>query len=119
MKRLTKREEELMKILWDMERGFVKDMLQKYPKPRPHYNTVSSLIRTLQEKKFIGYKQYGNTYEYFPLVPKEEYRKSFMQQVIRDYFDNSYKNAVSFFVQDKNLKPEELDEIVKLIKNKP
>ena len=118
MKRLTRKEEELMKILWDIEKGFVKDILEKYPKPKPHYNTVSSLVRTLQEKKLIGYKQYGNTYEYFPLIMKEEYRKTFMQSVIRDYFDNSYKNAVSFFIQDKNLRPEELEEIIKLIKKR-
>lgn len=116
MKRLTRREEELMKILWEMGRGFVKDILARYPKPIPHYNTVSSLIRTLQEKKVIGFKQYGNTYEYFPLVSKEEYRSAFMKLVIRDYFDNSYKNAVSFFIQDHNMKPDELDEIIKLIK---
>lgn len=116
MKRLTRKEEELMKILWEMKKGFVKDILARYPKPRPHYNTVSSLIRTLQEKKVIGYKQYGNTYEYFPLISKEEYRNVFMKRIIRDYFDNSYKNAVSFFIQDQNLKPEELDEIIKLIK---
>ena len=116
MKRLTRKEEELMKILWFMEKGFVKDILARYPKPKPHYNTVSSLIRTLQEKKIIGFKQYGNTYEYFPLISKEEYKKVFMQLIIKDYFDNSYKNAVSFFIEDKNLKPEELEEIIKLIK---
>ncbi len=116
MKRLTGKEEELMKILWDLGKAFVKDILARYPKPKPHYNTVSSLIRTLQEKKVIGYKQYGNTYEYFPLISKEDYRKVFMQRIIKDYFDDSYKNAVSFFIQGNNLKPEELEEIIKLIK---
>lgn len=116
MKRLTRKEEDLMKILWKLEKGFVKDILGKYPSPKPHYNTVSSLVRTLQDKKLIGYKQYGNTYEYFPLISKETYRKTFMQSVIRDYFNNSYKDAVSFFIQDKYLKPEEREEIIRLIK---
>ena len=116
MKKLTRKEEELMKILWEMKKTYVKDILAKYPNPKPHYNTVSSLIRTLQEKKIIGHRQFGNTYEYFPLISKEKYRKTYMRQIIKDYFDNSYKKAVSFFISDENLKPEELDEIIKLIK---
>ena len=116
MKRLTRKEEELMKILWEMEKAFVKDILIKYLDPRPHYNTVSSLIRTLQEKKIIGFKPYGNTYEYFPLMSKEEYRKAYMRLIIKDYFDNSYKKAVSFFINEDNIKSEELDEIIKIIK---
>jgi predicted transcriptional regulator len=89
-----------------------------YPDPKPHYNTISSLVRLLQDKGVIGFKQYGNTYQYFPLISKEEYRRSFMNQVVSDYFDNSYKSAVAFFVKEKNLSDEEIDELVKLIKNK-
>ena len=107
-----------MKILWELEKGFVKDILARYPKPRPHYNTVSSLIRTLQEKKVIGYTQYGNTYEYYPLLSKEDYRRDFMKNIVKDYFGNSYKTAVSFFIEDHTLKPEEIEEIIRLIKNK-
>ncbi len=117
MKKLTRKEEELMKILWRLEKAFVKDIIEQYPDPKPHYNTVSSLVRLLQDKGIIGYRQYGNTYEYFPLIPKEEYRKSFMKQVVHDYFDNSYKSAVAFFVKDKGLSPEEMDELVKMIKD--
>ena len=105
-----------MKILWKLKKGFVKDIVDQYPDPKPHYNTVSSLVRLLQEKGIIGYTQYGNTYEYYPLVSREEYRKSFMKGVISDYFDNSYKNAVAFFVNEKGLKPEELKEILRMIK---
>lgn len=117
MKKLTRKEEELMKILWKLEKAFVKDIVAEYPKPKPHYNTISSLVRLLQEKGFIGFKVYGNTYEYFPLVKKEDYRKTFMSQVIKDYFDNSYQNAVAFFVKEKGLNPEELEELIRLIKN--
>jgi len=118
MKKLTRKEEELMKILWKLEKAFVKDIIDQYPEPKPHYNTVSSLVRLLQEKGIIGYTQYGNTYEYYPLIPKDEFKKTFIKQVISDYFDNSYSSAVAFFVKEKGLKPEELEEILQLIKNK-
>lgn len=116
MKKLTRKEEELMKILWRLEKAFVKDIVDQYPDPKPHYNTISSLVRLLQEKGFIGFKAYGTTYEYFPLVSIDDYRKPFMQQVVNDYFDNSYQNAVAFFVKEKGLSPDELEELVRLIK---
>jgi BlaI family penicillinase repressor len=116
MKKLTRKEEEVMKILWKLEKAFVKDIIEEYDDPKPHYNTVSSLVRLLQDKGIIGFTQYGNTYEYFPLMTKEEYRKTFMKQVVSDYFDNSYKSAVAFFVKEKGLSPAELEELIKLIK---
>ncbi len=118
MKKLTRKEEELMKILWKLKKAFVKDIIEEYPTPKPHYNTISSLVRLLQEKGIIGYNQYGNTYQYFPLISKDEYRKSFMKQIIHDYFDNSYKSAVAFFVKEKGLSEDELDELIKMIKDK-
>ncbi|NQU85074.1 MAG: BlaI/MecI/CopY family transcriptional regulator [Mariniphaga sp.] len=118
MKKLTRKEEELMKILWKLEKAFVKDIIEHYENPKPHYNTVSSLVRLLQDKGIIGYKQYGNTYQYFPLISKEEYRSTFMKQVVNDYFDNSYKSAVAFFVKEKGLSSEELEELIRLIKEK-
>ncbi len=117
MKKLTRKEEEVMKILWKLKRAFVKDIIEEYGEPKPHYNTISSLVRLLQDKGIVGFKQYGNTYQYFPLMSKEEYRKSFMKQVVSDYFDNSYKSAVAFFVKEKGLSAEELEELVKMIKD--
>jgi len=116
MKKLTRKEEEVMKILWKLEKAFVKDIVEEYDEPKPHYNTVSSLVRLLQDKGIIGFTQYGNTYEYFPLMTKEDYRQTFMKQVVSDYFDNSYKSAVAFFVKEKGLSPAELEELIKLIK---
>lgn len=116
MKRLTRKEEELMKILWKMEKAFVKDIVEQYPNPKPHYNTISSLVRLLQEKGVVGYHQYGNTYQYFPLITKEDYRKTFMKQVVSDYFDNSVKSAVAFFVKEKDLSKEEIDELINMIR---
>ena len=116
MKKLTRKEEEVMKILWQLKKAFVKDIIEEYDDPKPHYNTISSLVRLLQDKGIVGFTQYGNTYQYYPLLTKEEYRKSFMKQVVSDYFDNSYKSAVAFFVKEKGLSPEELEELIKLIK---
>lgn len=116
MKKLTRKEEEVMKILWKLKKAFVKDIIEEYDDPKPHYNTISSLVRLLQEKGIVGFNQYGNTYQYFPLLSKEDYRKSFMKNVINDYFDNSYKSAVAFFVKEKGLSPEELEELVRMIK---
>ncbi len=116
MKKLTRKEEEVMKILWKLEKAFVKDIVEEYDNPKPHYNTISSLVRLLQDKGIVGFTQYGNTYEYFPLISKEDYRKTFMKQVVSDYFDDSYKSAVAFFVKEKGLSSEELEELVKLIK---
>src|SRR6056297_3304947 len=114
MKKLTRKEEEVMKILWRLKKAFVKDIIEKYDDPKPHYNTISSLVRLLQNKGIVGYNQYGNTYQYYPLVTKEEYRRSFMKQVVNDYFDNSYKSAVAFFVKENDLSPEELEELIKM-----
>ncbi len=116
--KLTKKEEEVMKIIWKLEKAFVKDIIKEYPDPKPHYNTISSLVRILQDKVIVGFKQYGNTYEYFPLLPKEEYRKVFMKEIINDYFDNSFPRAVASFIEDKKLDPDEIEEIMKLIKSK-
>lgn len=116
MKKLTRKEEEVMKILWKLKKAFVKDIIEEYDDPKPHYNTISSLVRLLQEKEIVGYNQYGNTYQYFPLLSKEDYRKSFMKNVINDYFDNSYKSAVAFFVKEKGLSAKELEELVRMIK---
>lgn len=116
MKKLTRKEEELMKIMWKLKKAFVKDIIAEYPDPRPHYNTISSLVRLLQDKGLIGFRPYGNTYEYFPLLSREDYRKTFMSQVVKDYFDNSYQNAVAFFVKEKGLTTEQLEELIRLIK---
>ncbi|MCX6334272.1 MAG: BlaI/MecI/CopY family transcriptional regulator [Bacteroidia bacterium] len=116
MKRLTRKEEDAMKILWMAGKGFVKDLIDLQPDPKPHYNTFSTLIRGLEDKGFIGHKAYGKNHEYFPLVTKEAYRKSFMKNAVTDYFESSYRDVVSFFVEEKRLNSSDLKEIIKLIK---
>jgi len=104
-----------MNILWRLEKAFVKDIVAEYPNPKPHYNTISSLVRLLQDKGLIGFTSYGTTYQYYPLLSMEKYRESFMTHVIKNYFDNSYKNAATFFASEK-LTPKEQEELIKLIK---
>jgi len=118
MNKLTRKEEELMKILWKLKEAFVKDFMEYYQDPKPHYNTVSSLVRLLEEKGFVGHKAYGNTHQYFPLISKQDYRKTFIKDVVKDYFDNSYKQTVSLFIEEQNLSKEDLDELLDMINSK-
>ena len=115
IKTLTRAEEEVMRILWQLKKAFVKDILAEMPEPKPAYNTVSTIIRILEKKEVVGYTAYGKTHEYYPLITEEEYKRYEMQQLMTNYFDNSLPNLVSFFVKDNDLKTKDLDEIMKLI----
>lgn len=115
MNELTKAEEQIMQILWEKEKAFVKDIIDEIPKPKPAYNTVSTIIRTLERKKFVDHKSYGGSHQYFPTVKKSEYTKLFMKRVINNYFDNSLREMVSFFSKEKDLNINEVDEAIKLM----
>lgn len=112
---LTKAEEEIMLILWEKGKGFVKDILAEMPEPKPAYNTVSTIIRILEKKGIVGYTAYGKTHEYYPLISKEDYKKHEMQQLMGNYFENSLSELVSFFVKDKTVDAREIDEILEII----
>lgn len=118
MKKLTAREEEVMQVLWALERAFVKDIIEQLPEPRPHYNTVSTIVRLLEERGFVAHKAYGNAHQYFPVVTKREYTRHFMGDVLANYFDNSLKRMVAFFAEEEKLSEEELQEIINLIEKK-
>ncbi|WP_430932245.1 BlaI/MecI/CopY family transcriptional regulator [Saccharicrinis sp. 156] len=118
LQKITKREEDVMKILWKAGKGFVKDLLAEHPEPKPHYNTFSTIIRGLEDKGYVSHKPYGNTHEYYPAVTKEEYRKTFVKNVVSDYFESSYKNVVSFFVKEEKLNVDDLKELIDLIEKK-
>ncbi|MCF8298437.1 MAG: BlaI/MecI/CopY family transcriptional regulator [Saprospiraceae bacterium] len=117
MKELTKAEEQIMHILWKLEKAFVNDIVEKMPEPKPAYNTVSTIVRILERKGFVGYKAYGKTHEYFPLIQKEEYTSKFFNGFLKNYFDNSFQNMVSFFSKDKNLSTKEMEEIIKILES--
>ncbi|WP_224489998.1 BlaI/MecI/CopY family transcriptional regulator [Robertkochia flava] len=114
MEQLTNKEEEVMKILWKLEKAFVKDVLEAFPTDgsKPHYNTLSTIIRNLEDKGYVGHKAYGKTHQYFPVVAIEDYRKRFISSAIEDYFNNSYKSLVSFFAKEEKISAEELREIL-------
>jgi predicted transcriptional regulator len=114
MKELTKAEEQVMQILWQLKEGIVKDVLEKMPEPKPAYNTVSTVIRVLEGKGFIGHKAYGNSHVYFALVGGDEYKKFTFDKMMNNYFSNSYQSLVSFLVKEKNLSLQELEEITQL-----
>ncbi len=101
-----------------MEKAFVKEVVTQLPKPKPHYNTVSTVIRKMEEKGFIKHEAFGNTHRYYPEISKEDYRKKYLSNTIHNYFENSYKNAVSFFANEEKISVEELREIIRIIESK-
>jgi BlaI family transcriptional regulator, penicillinase repressor len=112
---LTRAEEEVMQILWNLEKGMVHDLLEKFPEPKPAYNTVSTIVRILEQKGFVGHKAYGRTHEYFPVISKKEYTKSSFRGFMTNYFGNSYKSLASFFATEEKLTMRELEDIQKTI----
>lgn len=116
MKELTKAEEQIMQLLWEQEKAFVKEIVEKIPEPKPAYNTVSTIIRILEKKGFVGYKAYGKTHEYFPLVSRKDYTRSFMKNFMRNYFSGSFQEMVSFFAKEDNMSLSDLDELMEDVK---
>jgi len=114
MRELTKAEEQVMLILWEMKEGIVKDVIDRMDPPKPAYNTVSTVIRVLETKGFISHKAIGNTYIYFPLISEEQYRHFAFDKVMNNYFENNYQSLVSFLVKEKNMDMNELDELIAL-----
>ena len=113
---LTKAEEEIMQVLWELESAFVKDIIAKLPKPKPAYNTVSTVVRTLEQKGFVGHEPLGKSHKYHPLITKDGYTRSFMKGFVKRYFSGSYKQMVSFFTQEDKLSVNELEELVTKLK---
>ena len=116
MKKLTNTEEHVMKILWDLGKAFVKDIIAQYPLPKPPYNTISSVVRILEKKGFVAHNTYGNTYQYFPKISKDEYKKFFMRDAVKNYFGGSFENLVSFFAQEEEVDIKELETLIDQIK---
>jgi len=113
---LTRAEEEIMQILWDIKKGFVKNIVEKFPDPKPAYNTVSTIVRILENKGFADHLAFGKTHEYFPLVGKDEYRKQFLNSMLHDYFGGSFRQLASFFMKHEKMNVLELEEILNLMK---
>jgi len=116
MQKLTTAEEEIMLILWDLQQAFVKEIIEQMPEPKPHYNTVSTTVRILQDKGFIDYKAFGKTHQYFAKISREQYRKKSVSPLVKNYFNNSAEQLVSFFVKEKNVSVEELEALIDKLK---
>lgn len=116
MKELTKAEDQVMQILWALKKGVVKDIIEKMPKPRPAYNTVSTIVRILETKGFVDHKAYGKTHEYFPLITKEKYMKVYLNNLVKGYFDGSFNNLVSFFARENKMDVKEIEKLLNELK---
>ena len=117
MKRLTNKEKEIMDLYWQHGPMFVKELLDYYDEPKPHFNTLSTMVRILEKNGFLDHKQFGNTYQYFPVVSEKEYGKSSIAGVIQNYFNNSYLSAVSSFVKEEKISVDELKELIERIES--
>jgi len=111
MKELTRAEEQIMHVLWEIEKGVVKDILDRLPEPKPAYNTVSTIVRILEKKGFVDHEAFGKTHRYFPLITLNEYRRGFLKSLVNRFFGNSYQEMVSFFASDRKITIQELEEM--------
>ena len=118
MKELTRAEEQIMQVLWKVRKGFVRDILDRIPEPKPAYNTVSTIVRILEKKKIVGHRAYGKAHEYYPLITRKAYMKRYLNSFVRDYFSDSYASLASFFAREESLSLAELEEIKALMEEK-
>jgi predicted transcriptional regulator len=115
MVNLTKAEERIMQILWDLGKGFIKDIQEQFPEPHPPYNTLSTIVRVLVKKKIVSYRSYGGSHQYYPLITREAYRSEQLGRLIKNYFDNSLKEVVHSFSEKNSLDMDEVEEALQLL----
>jgi predicted transcriptional regulator len=118
MEQLTPQEEQLMLYVWEVGKGFIKDYREQYPDPKPPYTTIATIMKKLESKEYVVSKLYGNTYEYRPKIKQEKYKSQYISSAVNNFFQNSYKEMVSFFAQEEKLSEKDLQEIIQLIKNR-
>ena len=117
MERITGKEEEIMEFFWKEGPLFVKQIMEYYNEPRPHINTLSTIVRNLEEIGYLGHRAYGNSYQYYPVVSKDEFKKKTLRNVISKYFNNSYLDVVSAFVNEEDISIDELKKLIRAAKN--
>lgn len=116
MKTLTKAEEDVMQILWKLNGAFLRDIVQEFPEPRPHQNTVATILKILVEKEFVGIEVYGRMHKYYPLIEKNLYSKGRVKSLVKKYYEGSFSNIVSSMVKENNLSVEDLELLLKQLK---
>ena len=117
MIKLAKREEEIMRVFWKLDKAFIKEIIPQLPKPQPHYNSVATMVKILEEKGFLDHEIVGNVYLYYPKISQHQYQKHAMKDIVKHYFDNSYPRMLAFFAKEENLSEKELKEILEMIKS--
>ncbi|MGY3055083.1 BlaI family penicillinase repressor [Pedobacter sp. UYEF25] len=115
IKDLTRAEEQLMQVLWDLKKAYVKEVIEQLPMPKPAYNTVSTIIRILETKGFVGHEAFGKSHQYFPIISKEDYKRFATEKLLDSYFENSVESMVSFFVKEEKMDLSDVDEILKML----
>jgi BlaI family penicillinase repressor len=118
MKPLTQAEEEVMQVLWTLEKAFVKAIVEEFPEPRPAYNTVSTIIRILEKKGFVKYEAFGKSHQYYPTMGKEEYSRKYLNRFVDKYFSGSYEQLVSFFTKQEKMSVSDLEKLLDQLKSK-
>ncbi|TDW96544.1 BlaI/MecI/CopY family transcriptional regulator [Dinghuibacter silviterrae] len=118
MQKLAKREEQIMQVLWRLEKAYVKDIIAGLPDPKPHYNSVATMVKILEEKGFVDHEAFGNTFRYFPVVSKETYQRHTLGDIVKQYFNDSYPSMLAFFAKEEKISQTDLEEILKIIQSK-
>ena len=116
MKTLTKAEEQIMQAIWKLEKAFLREIIDELPNPKPHQNTVATILKILVEKEFVAVTVFGRTHQYYPLVSKDAYSKGSIKNLVKGYFEGSFSSAVSFMLKENNLSIEELELLLKQLK---
>lgn len=116
MKTLTKAEEQIMQVIWKLNKAFLREILDELPAPKPHNNTVATILKILVEKEFVGISVFGRTHQYYPLITKDAYSKNTIKSLVKGYFEGSFSNAVSFMVKENNISVDELELLLKQLK---
>ena len=116
MQKLAKREEQIMQAFWELEKALIKEIIPQLPDPKPHYNSVATMVKILEDKGFLAHETTGNMHSYYPVISREEYQKFALKDVVSQYFDNSYPRMLAFFAKEQNMTEKELNEIVQIIK---
>ena len=116
MKTLTKAEEQVMQVMWKIKEGFIRDIMEALPPPRPHQNTVATILKILVDKEFVGVQVFGRQHQYYPLIAKDAYSKATMKTLVKSYFGGSFSDAVSFMVKENNISLEDLETLLQQLK---
>jgi predicted transcriptional regulator len=117
MQKLAKREEQIMQVFWNLENAFIKEIIPELPDPKPHYNSVATMVKILEEKGFLSHETIGNIFRYYPVISREDYQKHAMKDIVSQYFNNSYPSMLAFFAKEQKISESELNEILDIIKS--